>query len=167
MIGQVRFAVAKTSWSDHILHMVTVPVIPAPLQIHGVSLICRRDGRFLLVERGKEPWKGWLAFPGGGIEAGETPEEAAHRELKEETALSAGSLSHVITVDLALEGKAYAKSYFLSVYRAFDISGVEQAGDDAAAIHWLTIDEMAEANVTDSTVDVARSVAEEEDQLSY
>jgi len=147
--------------------MVTVPVIPAPLQIHGVSLICRRDGRFLLVERGKEPWKGWLAFPGGSIEAGETPEQAAHRELKEETALDAGSLSHVITVDLALEGKAYSKSYFLSVFRAIDISGVEQAGDDAAAIRWLTIDEMAKANVTDSTVDVARSVAEAEDQLSY
>ncbi|HWT62312.1 MAG TPA: NUDIX domain-containing protein [Ochrobactrum sp.] len=147
--------------------MVTVPVIPAPLQIHGVSLICRRDGRFLLVERGKEPWKGWLAFPGGGIDAGETPEEAAIRELKEETALNAGSLSHVITVDLALEGKAYAKSYFLSVYRALDVSGTEQAGDDAAAIHWLTIEEMASANVTDSTLDVARSVAEAEDNSLF
>ncbi len=117
----------------------------------------------MLVERGKEPWKGWLAFPGGSIEAGETPEEAAIRELKEETALDAGSLSHVITVDLALEGKAYAKSYFLSVYRALDVSGIEQAGDDAAAIHWLTIEEMASANVTDSTLDVARAVVEIED----
>ncbi|ASV87076.1 NUDIX domain protein [Ochrobactrum quorumnocens] len=117
----------------------------------------------MLVERGKEPWKGWLAFPGGSIEAGETPEAAAVRELKEETALDAGSLSHVITVDLALEGKAYEKSYFLSVYRAFDVSGIEQAGDDAAAIHWLTVEEMASASVTDSTLDVARSVAEAED----
>ena len=157
------FAVAKAGRPDHSLHMVTVPVIPAPLQIHGVSLICRRDGRFLLVERGKEQWKGWIAYPGGSIEAGETPEEAAIRELKEETALDAGSLSHVITVDLALEGKAYAKSYFLSVYRALDVSGIEQAGDDAAAIHWLTIEEMTSANVTDSTLDVARSVAEIED----
>lgn len=157
------FAVAKSGWPDHSLCMVTIPVIPAPVQIHGVSLICRRDGRFLLVERGKEPWKGWLAFPGGSIEAGETPEEAAIRELKEETALDVRSLSHVITVDLALEGKAYAKSYFLSVYRALDVSGIEQAGDDAAAIYWLSIDEMAHANVTDSTLDVARSVAEAED----
>lgn len=147
--------------------MVTIPVIPAPIQIHGVSLICRRDGRFLLVERGKEPWKGWLAFPGGSIEAGETPEDAAIRELKEETALEAGLLSHVITVDLALEGKAYAKSYFLSVFRALDISGTEQAGDDAASLHWLTIAEMAKVNVTDSTLDVARSVAEAEDKPAY
>lgn len=143
--------------------MKTAPVTPAPLEIHGVSLICRREGRFLLVERGKEPWKGWLAFPGGSIEAGETPEQAALRELKEETALVAKRLSHVITVDLALEGKAYAKSYFLSVFRAFDLSGQEKAGDDAASIHWLSIEEMAKAQVTDSTFTVARDVARRED----
>lgn len=147
--------------------MKTVPVFPIPAKVHGVSLICRRDGRFLLVERGKEPWKGWLAFPGGGIEPGETPEQAAIRELKEETALNAKSLSHVITVDLAFEGKAYAKSYYLSVFRANDVSGQEVAGDDAASIRWLTIDEMASAKVTDSTLDVARSVAEAEDISQY
>ncbi|MBC2884809.1 NUDIX domain-containing protein [Ochrobactrum sp. CM-21-5] len=147
--------------------MKTVSVFPLPSQIHGVSLICRRDDRFLLVERGKEPWKGWLAFPGGGVEAGETAEEAAIRELKEETALDAQSLSHVITVDLALEGKAYDQSYYLSVFRALDVSGDEQPGDDAAAIRWLTIEEMADEKVTDSTLDVARSVAAKEDRSGY
>src|SRR5690606_17201676 len=124
------------------------------------------EGRFLLVERGKAPWKGWLAFPGGSIEPGETSEQAAIRELKEETALEAKALSHVITVDLALEGKAYDKSYYLSVFRANEVSGQEVAGDDAASIHWLTIEEMASAKVTDSTLDVARAVAETEDQHS-
>jgi len=144
--------------------MKTVPVFPIPTKVHGVSLICRREGRFLLVERGKEPWKGWLAFPGGSIELGETSEQAAIRELKEETALDAKALSHVITVDLALEGKAYDKSYYLSVFRAWQVSGQEFAGDDAASIHWLTIEEMASARVTDSTLDVARAVAENEDE---
>lgn len=144
--------------------MKTVPVFPIPAKVHGVSLICRHEGRFLLVERGKEPWKGWLAFPGGSIELGETSEQAAIRELKEETALDAKALSHVITVDLALEGKAYDKSYYLSVFRAWQVSGQEVAGDDAASIHWLTIEEMASARVTDSTLDVARAVAENEDK---
>lgn len=90
--------------------MKTVPVFPIPAKVHGVSLICRREGRFLLVERGKEPWKGWLAFPGGSIELGETSEQAAIRELKEETALDAKALSHVITVDLALEGKRMTRA---------------------------------------------------------
>ncbi len=135
-----------------------------PEIIHGVSLVCRREGRFLLVERGKEPWKGWLAFPGGGVEPGETPEDAARRELAEETALAAARLAHVVTLDLALEGKAYARSYFLAVYRAFEVTGEARAGDDAAAIRWLTVDEMVSARVTDSTLDVARQIAAREDE---
>ncbi len=141
-----------------------IPVIPVPAQVHGVSLICRREGRFLLVERGKEPWKGWLAFPGGGREPHETPEQAAIRELKEETALDARDLAHVVTLDLALEGNAYRKSYFLSVFRAHDLSGAERPGDDAMAIRWLTVEEMTTARVTDSTLDVARMIAEREDR---
>lgn len=147
--------------------MKTIPVIPVPLKVHGVSVICRLDGRFLLVERGKEPWKGWLAFPGGGVDAGETPEQAALRELKEETALDAHGLNHVITVDLALEGAAYDKSYYLSVFRALEISGHEVAGDDAVSIHWLTLAEMEQAQVTDSTLDVARDIARREDIQQY
>lgn len=137
--------------------------MPIPDQIHGVSIICRREARFLLVERGKEPLKGYLAFPGGGVEQGETAVEAALRELMEETALTAQKLEHLITVDLALEGKAYKKSYFLSVFRAFEFSGTEQAGDDAVALKWLTVEEMAFHRVTESTFDVARSVAARED----
>src|SRR5690606_31580435 len=144
--------------------MKTVPVLPIPAKVHGVSMICRREGRFLLVERGKEPWKGWLAFPGGSVADGETAEAAAIRELKEETALDAKALSHGITEELALEGKAYDKSYYLSVFRVWQVSGQEIAGDDAVSIHWLTIEEMASARVTSSTLDVARSVAETEDQ---
>lgn len=132
--------------------------------IKGVSLICRRGGRFLLVERGKEPLKGWLAFPGGGVEPGETAEQAAHRELYEETALTAASLTHVITVDLANDGNAYDHSYFLSVYRAHDLSGEGVAGDDAVSLHWLTVEEMASLQVTESTFAVASNVAKAEDQ---
>lgn len=50
------------------------------------------------------------------------------------------------------------------MFRAIEVSGQEIAGDDAASIHWLTIEEMASAKVTDSTLDVARTVAENEDE---
>ena len=142
-------------------HFMTQDISPLPIIAHGVSMICRNEGRFLLVKRGKEPLKGSLAFPGGGVEAGESAEEAAHRELIEETGLRCGSLTLVDTIDLSQEG-LYGKTYNLSIYRAFDLSGQEQAGDDAVSLHWLTIEEMLNYPVTVSTLAFARRILQEE-----
>ncbi|PRD45875.1 DNA mismatch repair protein MutT [Phyllobacterium phragmitis] len=132
--------------------------------IHGVSLICRRDGRFLLVERGREPWKGWLAFPGGRREADETPEEAARRELMEETGLMAEKLTHFVTVDLSRDsGSSYEASYHLAVFRAYGVTGEAVAADDAAAVLWLDVDEMAKVRITESTLAAAREIVRIED----
>lgn len=133
----------------------------SPLTIHGASLICVKDQRFLLVKRGKEPLKDYLAFPGGGVERGETGEQAAKRELREETGLSCASLQLVETIDLSQEG-LYGKTYNLNIYRAYDLSGTEQAGDDAVSLHWLTIEEMLDHDVTVSTLAFARRIAQHE-----
>ena len=142
-------------------HFMTQDISPLPIIAHGVSMICRNEGRFLLVKRGKEPLKGSLAFPGGGVEADESAEAAAHRELIEETGLRCGSLTLVDTIDLSQEG-LYGKTYNLSIYRALDLSGQEQAGDDAVSLHWLTIEEMLNYPVTVSTLAFARRILQEE-----
>lgn len=58
-----------------------------------IALFTIRDGRFqlLLIERGKPPFLGRLALPGGFLHPDEDAETAARRELFEETALDAGS----------------------------------------------------------------------------
>lgn len=142
-------------------HFMTQNISPLPIIAHGVSMICRDQNRFLLVKRGKEPLKGSLAFPGGGVEPGENAEEAAHRELMEETGLRCVSLKLVDTIDLSKEG-LYGKVYNLSIYRAFDLSGQQQAGDDAVSLHWLTVEDMLHAPVTVSTLAFARRILQEE-----
>jgi 8-oxo-dGTP pyrophosphatase MutT (NUDIX family) len=51
-------------------------------QTHGVRVILQDGEKVFLV---KHPYDRFWVFPGGGIEQGETPEQAARREIIEET----------------------------------------------------------------------------------
>ena len=61
-------------------------------KIQVVAAIICKDGRVFATQRGYGDWKDWWEFPGGKMEAGEGPEEALVREIREE-------LSAEISVD--------------------------------------------------------------------
>ena len=54
-------------------------------QIEVVAAIIHdSEGRIFATQRGYGEWKDWWEFPGGKMEAGEMPEEALKREIREE-----------------------------------------------------------------------------------
>src|ERR1043165_4446825 len=66
---------------------------PALAVTVDIVVLTIRDGQLLalLVERGAEPFRDWWAPPGGFGKPDETPEEAAARELREETGVEAAA----------------------------------------------------------------------------
>lgn len=48
------------------------------------AVITDEQGRIFVTQRGYGDWKDWWEFPGGKIEAGETPQKALKREIQEE-----------------------------------------------------------------------------------
>ena len=67
--------------------------------IVGIGVVVLRAGAVLLVRRGKAPSLGAWSLPGGAQELGETAEQAARRELFEETGLEVGALALAANVD--------------------------------------------------------------------
>lgn len=52
--------------------------------IEVVAAIIVRAGEVFATQRGYGEWQDWWEFPGGKMEAGETPQEALRREIREE-----------------------------------------------------------------------------------
>ena len=100
-------------------------------QFHGVGLILLKPDSVLMVKRGKPPFLGRWSYPGGRVEAGESPEEAAVRELLEETGLTVRALQPV-GQHVAERAAPAAGTMTLHVFTARWQSGVPVAADDAA-----------------------------------
>ena len=69
--------------------------------IEVVAAIILKDGKVFATRRGYGEWKGWWEFPGGKIEAGETPQTALVREIREEldAEISVGDLLDTVEWD--------------------------------------------------------------------
>lgn len=106
----------------------------------AVSVALERDGKYLLVLRANPPAQHMYAFPGGRVDPGETLEDAALRELEEETGLKATNPQAFATFDLGSDdpGGSVSSHFFLTVFIAEDPGGDAMAMDDAKAVGWFT-----------------------------
>ena len=99
----------------------------------------RDDMEVLLIRRGREPFAGKWALPGGFVEIDEEIDAAARRELREETGLGASALFELGTfarVGRDPRGRVVSVA-FLAPFGP-DACG-EEAGDDAADAGWFPL----------------------------
>ncbi len=98
-------------------------------------VVFNTKGQPLLIKRKYPPYKGAYALPGGFVDLGESVEEAAARELMEETGLKAGKL-HLIAVyskpGRDPRGDTVSIAYLTKTGRQKPV-----AGDDAASAEWV------------------------------
>lgn len=98
-------------------------------------------GRVLLVKRSVDPKAGFWCLPGGFMELGEEPEQAALRELKEETGL-VGRIVKLLGVTATPSPQYH--TVLMMGYWASRTSGELHAGDDADAAAYFPVAELPE-----------------------
>lgn len=106
----------------------------------AVDAVLVHGGRVVLVKRGRPPFLGRFALPGGGVEFGEPLEDAVRREVLEETGLQA-EVVRLLGVygapDRDPRGHTISVAYVLR-----SVGGRLRAGTDAAATRLVPADRM-------------------------
>lgn len=134
-----------------------MPLSPAFPRL-GASACVWRDGRVLIVQRGKPPLVGIWSLPGGAVEPGETAMAAAARELAEETGVTAGLTKLVDLVDIIRHGAdgSIAFHYAVACYTGHWVSGEPFAASDAMNARFADVSELDALTMTDGTPTIIR-----------
>lgn len=114
--------------------------------------LVRNGDRILLVQRARPPLQGCWGLPGGGVELGETVEEAVVREVREETGLQvevSRFLGYANAIDRD-EADRVRYHYVILYFEVHVTGGLLHAGDDAAHAEWVTVTEARRRPLTDA-----------------
>jgi 8-oxo-dGTP diphosphatase len=120
----------------------------------AVGAVVFKDERVLLVRRGQPPAENLWAIPGGSVELGETLQEAAEREILEETGITIRAGEPVYTFDVIDRDRiGKIRFHYVIVDLSADyIAGKPKAGDDAIEASWVRVQEIDELQVSRPTL---------------
>ena len=115
----------------------------------AVVVVASQDSRILMVKRDIDPMMGRWSFPSGYVDRGEVVEEAAVREVREET-----------NVDVSLDALlgVYSRRgapVVLVAYAASIVGGSPQAGDEAQEVRMFGVDDLPPLPFPDDAAIVA------------
>ncbi len=95
----------------------------------GVATVLLRGDTVLMIRRARAPRAGLLSFPGGAQRLGEAAEDAARRELMEETGMRAGTLRLIAHADVIDRDEAGDIRFH---YTVLDFAGEAGLGEPRA-----------------------------------
>jgi ADP-ribose pyrophosphatase len=126
----------------------------------AVGAIVIKEKKILLVKRNKEPGKRKWAIPGGSVKLGETLQEAAEREVREETGLTIKAEEPVYAFDLILQDKqGETRFHYVIIDLMADLTGGRlHASDDAEDARWFSPEDIKEVEVTESTREFLKKI---------
>ncbi|MCL4355396.1 MAG: NUDIX hydrolase [Nitrososphaerota archaeon] len=116
----------------------------------GAGTLVHRDGRLLVVKRAQAPNRGLWAFPGGKVEEGETPMQAAVRETREEVGLDVEieGVFDVVTYMPSELGKGKRRQVVLVDYLAKPSGGRVRLNGESTDYRWVVPEELLRLNTT-------------------
>jgi ADP-ribose pyrophosphatase YjhB (NUDIX family) len=114
--------------------------------IVGIGIVVIKGDTVLLVRRGKPPNMGAWTLPGGAQEVGETTEDAARRELLEETGIEVGNLHFAATVDNIRRDETGRVRFHYTIidFAGRWVSGEPVAATDVTEAAWAKLDSLDE-----------------------
>jgi len=126
--------------------------------IVAVGAIVLHEGKVLLIRRAKEPNAGKWSLPGGAQELGETVNEAAIREVYEETGVAISVIELVEVIDSITKDDQGKIAYH---YTLVDLlcswkSGTPKASDDALEAKWFSVNEINELGMWSETTRIIK-----------
>ena len=124
---------------------------PVPRVAVGALVI--KAGAVLLVKRGKAPSEGKWAIPGGSVELGETLQQAAEREIFEETGIRIRAAEPVYTFDLIERNRqGSVRFHYVIIDLATEyLNGEIKPGDDADQAAWIPFAKLKELDMNTTT----------------
>lgn len=124
----------------------------------AASLAVFRDGRVLLASRAAPPFDTVYTLPGGMVETGERLEDAALREMFEETGVRAScagftDFAQVIVPDEAGKTRTH---FVIASFAARWISGEGEPSAELPAMGWFTLEQAAAMELTPGLLPILR-----------
>lgn len=127
--------------------------------ILAASIAVFRAGKVLLASRTQPPGEALFSLPGGLVECGETLEQAALRELREEVGVEAriiGFNTHMEVIDRDNAGKI-RRHFVVASYAGIWTGGEPQTGPEAGAVLWADPDKLGGLALTRGLAPIVRA----------